>query len=373
MKIFFLCLSVSLFSTICFAQRIIPPKQISTELQSFFQHPSGELLTEIITSLDTDTSFMSKTDGHPPIIGFLTVALSKYENQGNFYKELSNKLKNIQDLVQYCLMLSQSKDTILNWAGHNASINDLRWGAFFASGDSRYLSKLVSEMEYCDRDDSLMLFLAGSSAKWSLCANARQYPEVKRYLENAKDTSSKSLRPHIEEALSSSPSDIKDKMIEVLKLFKRKLNPQKTDSLQALADYNSNGVQLHLALIGDKNFFEEWQKPKMPKISSQDTYKRGDNVFPIIIFASDGKDKNGNADLSYDIAIFKPDGTVYGKFEQLEIWKDAPAPVMHLVKQPINIRIENSDPLGIYKVHIRVYENIKKLNIDFDLAFRVIE
>ena len=372
MRNYFLLLSFLLLSTICYAQQDIPSRYYTGKFQDFYQHPSSTLLTDIINAIDNDTTASANPTGQAISIGFMVAAFEKFNSIGNPLQKLADNLKHSKALVQYSLMLSQRKDTIFNWVGHSPSINDMRWGAFFASGDTRYLSRLVYEMEYYDRDDSLKSSLTVASAKWSLCSNAIQFSEVKNYLENAKDTCNKYLRSQIEETLNSSPEDLRNKLFEKLKLFNNRHQPSDKDSLYAHIEYEKNGLYLHIALTNDHNFFGEWQKSKKPKISSVGIYTRGDNVFPIIIFSTDGKDENGNADLTYDIKIFKPDGTVYSNFKQLEIWKDAWSPAMHLVKQPINIRIKNSDPLGVYKVHVVVYENIKKLQVAFDLSFKVI-
>jgi len=145
------------------------------------------------------------------------------------------------------------------------------------------------------------------------------------------------------------------------------------DSLNAVESFNQNGLQLHFVLINDKEFIDKWEKPETPKISPIDTYKRGEDVIPIIIFSTDGKDSVGNANLTYDIKIVKPDGTIYGEFKQLEVWKDAPAPIMHLIKQPIDIHLEENDPIGIYKVQTTIYENVKKVRVNFELAFQVVK
>jgi len=361
------------FASISIAQHVIPSDKIGTELQSFYQHPSASLLTDIVQSIDADSSFLSKASSHPPIIGFLTVAFSRYKEEYDAYQSLAIQLKYAQDFVRFCLDLSQTKDTILNWTGHDASLNDLHWGGFFASGDSRYIDRIVSEMQYCERTDSLVLFLAGASAKWSLCSNAKNFPEVKERLEELLNSMPADLKSHIKETLNSSPNDLKNEMSESIKHYSDRDDNSEDGSLSAIKNYSDNGLELHFVLIGDRNFFEEWEKPETPKISPKESYKRGDELFPIIIFSTDGKDENGNANLTYDIKIIKPDGTVYGEFKQLEVWKDSPAPEMHLIKQPVTIRLEESDLLGIYKIESTVYENNKNQKIDFKLNFQVVE
>lgn len=348
-------------------------EKVGMEMQSFFKHPSPDLLTDIIKSIDSEEDFLSKSSSAYPFIGFITVALSKYPDKSVDFNNLSNELKYSKDLVKYCLKLSETKDTVLNWKGHEASINDLVWSGFFASGDTRYLDRLVSELKYCDMKDSLVLFLAGMSAKWSLCSNAINYPIVGEYLEQTLENRPPEIKVHIKELLNTMPEEIMKQMKEGVREIRKREKDKNSDTLCSIRNYDKDGLQIHYALIKDKNFFEEWKKPEVPKIISSDTYKKGEDVIPIIIFSTDGKDINGNADLSYDITITKPDGSQYGHFEQLELWKDEPAPVMHLVKQPIIIHIEKSDPVGIYKINSVVYENNKKVNVNFELSFQVVE
>lgn len=372
MKPIVLLLVLSLTS-ICFAQSASPQKNIGLEMQGFYQHPSPDLVIDIIKNIDGTKDFLSKSTSVFPYIGFMTVAFSKYPDKYEEFYKFSNGLNDSKELVQYCLKLSKIRDTVLNWQGHEPGINDLVWSGFFASGDTRYLDRLVSEMKYCDRKDSLKLFLTGISAKWSLCANAISYPLVKEYLEQTLEKGPPELKAHIKELLNTTPDVITEQMREGIREIKNNEKQNSPNQLCASRDYNKDGLQIHFLLIKDKNFFEEWKKPDLPTITFVDTYKRGEEVIPIILFSTDGKDDNGNADLTYDIKIVKPDGSTYGHFEQLEIWKDEPAPMMHLVRQPVVIHLEKNDPIGIYKISSVVYENNKKAKVNFDLSFQVAE
>jgi hypothetical protein len=370
-KLWLICLL--LLSAGCYAQNIIPPEKRGKVLQSFFTHPGSALFTDIILSMDNDNSVKNKEGLIAPLTGFITEGLCRYKNEREKYEKLGAQLKNIKNLYNDCLKLSLVKDTLLNWGGgHNASVNDLHWGGFFASGDTRYLDVLISEMKYSDSKD-LTLYLAAISAKWSLCSNAITYTQVKDYLESIKEKVHWELKPHLVEVLNSDPGAIKDEMMKGIRKIKGSGNSQNTDSLVAINTYEDNGLQLVFFVTGDVNFFTEWQKPDMPQISPVKTYKRGDDIFPIIIFGTDGKDDKGNADLTYDIDVKRPDGSIYGHFDQLIIWKDEPATMLYLAKQPLKIHIEKGDPAGIYRIEASVYENNKKVKINFSLAFKVEE
>jgi hypothetical protein len=147
---------------------------------------------------------------------------------------------------------------------------------------------------------------------------------------------------------------------------------QRPDSLRADSTYNKDGLMIIFTLIGDKGFFDQWAKPESPKIVSVDSFQLGQHVIPIIIFSTNAKDQKGNANLTYDIRIIRPDGEIYGHFENLTVWKDKPAPHMHLVEQPIDVGLEKTDPLGVYKIESVVYDNNKKVKVHFHLAFTVI-
>lgn len=337
---------VCLEASSTFSQALFPKQRISQEMQSFYQHPSRDLLDRLILSIDADSTFQGNENAHPPFIGFLATAFSSY--QPSSLQDLVDGLGPTRWLAGLSLDLSLTKDTILNWQEHSPTTNDLLWGGFFASGDKRYIHRLVSEMRFCDNTDSLMLMLTGFAAKWSLSSNSRQYTAVKTILEHYADDAPDHLLPHIHDALDSSPSELKERTVKQVRAFKDKLQNRQIDSVRAMFNYYKDSLQLHCFLIADKNFFQKWQKPDTPKIEPVGNYKRGDDVLPIVIFATNGKDENGNADLSYDIVVTKPNGAVYAKFEQLTIWKDLPAPVMELLQQPILIHIEADDPIGIY-------------------------
>jgi hypothetical protein len=77
--------------------------------------------------------------------------------------------------------------------------------------------------------------------------------------------------------------------------------------------------------------------------------------------------------LSYNITILKPDSTTYGKFENLSVFNGGSRVpgVMYLLNQPIDIGLEERDPLGIYRLQIEVSANGRKIMSFSDLAFEV--
>ena len=203
------------------AQYHIAKDRIGDEMQVFHRHQNPALLRALIFAMDEDDNLTTNSNSHPPLMGFLATAFVLYDSSMDDYISLSDSLSNAQQIVRIALVLSQTKDTILNWPFHSPAVNDMRWGAFFASGDTTYLSRLASELPLCENRDSLMLFLTGATAKWSLCSNARQYFEVKHYLQGYLEHATNALRPHLEEILTKSPSEMRKQMMDGLGRFKK--------------------------------------------------------------------------------------------------------------------------------------------------------
>ncbi|MGB5105268.1 MAG: hypothetical protein WBP29_08760 [Candidatus Zixiibacteriota bacterium] len=146
-----------------------------------------------------------------------------------------------------------------------------------------------------------------------------------------------------------------------------------TDSLVSQFNYDRDELSFVAALTNDTNFIRDWDKPETPKLRTEDTYRRGDYVYPLIILSTTINDKSGNPNLTYDISVTKPDGSIYGEYKKLRLWQDYPAPLTHLIQQPLIIRLEPVDPLGTYKVKMIVHENVREREIPFELSFRVVD
>lgn len=348
--------------------------KLTLQIQHYYLNPDPASLPKLIQMAD-NAGILPKRE--LSTLAFLSTAMSLARADSLSYLEaIHNTSSANKTFFQDCYRISSNVDPILNWPEHSARANDMMWAAFFASGDKRYLKRLVSEMRHCNEKDSVLIYVTGATAQWSLCANAKSDPKIAEYLNDIQKEVSPDLKILLKEALDGNPADFRMRMNETILQFKKDNTTTNSSNImtsKAQIDFDQNGLRGMFCLIDNKRFFDEWQKPDTPKISPVDTYKRGQDVFPIIIFSTDGKDSKGNADLSYDITIKKPDGSIYGHFEQLTIWKDAPAPTMHLVQQPINIRIEQSDPFGLYKVDIVIHENCKKIALPLHLAFLVQE
>ncbi len=86
---------------------------------------------------------------------------------------------------------------------------------------------------------------------------------------------------------------------------------------------SKNGFAAELFLTESAQFFEDWRKPETPKLTTlkKDKARRNVPIFTAILFADPGIDANGAADVTCDIVIRRPDGTVYGEQKDVVGWK----------------------------------------------------
>jgi hypothetical protein len=139
---------------------------------------------------------------------------------------------------------------------------------------------------------------------------------------------------------------------------------------------SKNGFGAQLFLTESAQFFEDWSKPETPKLTTLEKEKarRNTPVFTAILIVDPGTDASGAANVTCDIVVRKPDGTVYGEQKDVIGWKGkyiAPAHNLQLTEGRMGIRIEPKDPSGIYTVEAIVRDNIKKVKLPLKATFEI--
>jgi hypothetical protein len=172
---------------------------------------------------DEDEEAKKDSTRQMPIMGFFCVAFNRVKGDSIDLKNLIfNKYPN-NELLRQCYEISKDIEKIMTIDEHEPGINDFFWGAFFASGEQKYIERIAAELKYVTEKDSLMLYLAGSSAKWSLCSNAIQYPLVKSHLQKIREKVSADIRTQIDLLLKMEPGKVKEETINDVKEYKRRM------------------------------------------------------------------------------------------------------------------------------------------------------
>jgi len=139
---------------------------------------------------------------------------------------------------------------------------------------------------------------------------------------------------------------------------------------------SKNGFGANLVSVNEKNFFKVWNTPsKTVNIDVIDTIHREyELIFPIM-FGGCQTNKENKCNIVGDFLILAPDGSIYTDVKNILIFKDKPQPnhALNVSTEYIKIIIEKKDLLGKYKVKAHITDTIKKINLDIEKSFTVVD
>jgi hypothetical protein len=129
-----------------------------------------------------------------------------------------------------------------------------------------------------------------------------------------------------------------------------------------------------LLLTEDTKFFDDWNKPETPQLNTTERARRMVPLHTVLLFSNPGLDQSESADVTADITVRKPDGSIYADQKDLPCWKgkyQAPPFSLQLAQGRLGIRIEPNDPGGTYLVEVKIRDNIKKVELKLRKTFVV--
>ena len=99
-----------------------------------------------------------------------------------------------------------------------AFLNDEYWGAFFATGNSQFINKLVEQLIYWNERNDMDLFLVAVTAKWSLASVAQSDQTVREILEDPGRKDPTEVKQQIGDLLTAwDPTIFKDQAKEIIR------------------------------------------------------------------------------------------------------------------------------------------------------------
>jgi ketosteroid isomerase-like protein len=189
---------------------------VSSFAQTFYLNPRPDLIPDLFKALQP-TGLSEQPNAVPSFVGFFSEVFTANPGRLAQWQALIPKQEaSTRRLLYQALSISKASG-VLTIEGHSPAINDMYWGAFFASGRRTYLQKLVDQLRYWDERDDQMLFFAGASAKWSLSSNASSDSLVRTTLAGHTLTADQRTRAHIDELLRKGPAQVKQEMAEVVR------------------------------------------------------------------------------------------------------------------------------------------------------------
>lgn len=142
-----------------------------------------------------------------------------------------------------------------------------------------------------------------------------------------------------------------------------------TDNIRASGNF---GAQLWLT--ANATFSQDWRKPETPSIDPVEMVLRGQTVYTVIIFYGEAHTPAGLGNVSYDITILRPDGTVYNRRDSLVGFQNL-APTdereLQLGRNNVSINIGPDDPAGLYTVNVTVHDNVSRVDLPLKQTFVV--
>ncbi|OCB73997.1 hypothetical protein [Flavobacterium crassostreae] len=190
-------------------------RNFSEILQTYYLYKDKDLVDKTIDFVNHST--MSYKRLEPILTGFFGAL---FLNDKNVKKSFVKNIDKIEkpEIKELIMTLSSSDiDILYSKAKITTEYNDMNWASYFATGNVKYIDNIISNLPYENERADINLFLAGASAKWSLCSNANQDKLVKKHLESLKDKNE-----NMKEILNKEPQYFKDKMVEIIKVQKSK-------------------------------------------------------------------------------------------------------------------------------------------------------
>lgn len=183
----------------------------------YYRGPDPDIIEGTIVTLGKE-GLLDRASSVAPVLGFFTYVFAANPARVPDWKRVIDEQG---DATKKALLqaLELSHDPTRLFAGKSPSpeLNDARWGAFFATGDTAHVAALIAVLEHMDERKDRTLFLAAASAKWSLASNARRHDLVKTSLSAARVEEPASMQREIDDILSHDPDEIRAATVEVIR------------------------------------------------------------------------------------------------------------------------------------------------------------
>lgn len=231
------------------------------------------------------------------------------------------------------------------------------WYAYFATGESLHLERLVNVLPRLASDDKLENAI-GKAASWSLTSNARQFDSVRMALVKIGKTTEEPAKRLLWEILMDSEP-------------KTAVVTPASPGSRVPWDASEGDFEVSVVFTDKpRQFFAAWERPgKGVPISSTTHGVRGHPVVAVVLFKGCAKDRSGMCNLSVDFEFAKPDGSVYAGQKGVELWVKKPPPAEGLIELGtgyIGVVFEPEDPVGVYVLRTVVHD--RNSGIDLEIS-----
>jgi hypothetical protein len=184
-------------------------------IDTYYKDKNINLVSITISHLNSDT--LSYEENTPVLIGFYGEIFSKDTIIKSQILKNLEKIDNSDYKKVFEFLASTDIDTIYKYMELSPGYNDMLWSSFSASGNTKYIDKIIKNTELSSNREDINLFFTGGTAKWSLSSVARQDSVVKSHLLSLKDSI-----PIIDTILAKEPEYFNEEMTNMVNEQKMK-------------------------------------------------------------------------------------------------------------------------------------------------------
>ena len=131
-----------------------------------------------------------------------------------------------------------------------------------------------------------------------------------------------------------------------------------------------HGFGAALYLITDGEFFDRWDRPSPGatyQLNPVGELQRNQRFYTALLFSNALPRDDGVTEVSVDMTVLRPDGTVYASIPGLTGAKAPRGPNdLKLADSFLKITIEDKDPLGEYRVRAVVHDKVRGVSIPLE-------
>jgi hypothetical protein len=184
-------------------------RSLSDILQTYYLYKDKDLIEKTVEVLNSPQTEYKRFE--PVLIGFYGALFSTDTVVRNSFISTLSNVVNPDFKKLFNSLTTSNIDSIYSKTPLSPEYNDMNWASYFATGDVKFLDKILGNVSLAENRVDINLFLTGASAKWSLCSNSRQDNRVKDHLSGLKENK------NIKEILEKNPQKFRQEMIDVIK------------------------------------------------------------------------------------------------------------------------------------------------------------
>lgn len=202
------CMARSKPDLIASSKAITTNAQLQEWMTYYYLHPRPELTVSALHQLSRE-GLLLKANSRSPIAAFLAqLFVSNRDRARQWVFDLDAGVDDEKMMAALATWMAQTDDTVallgslatgssptvqdfvggllkgerppnfLEDAVTNPGFLDALWGSFFATGDERYVYRVISALPLLTIKDDAQKLVLGGAARWSLTSNAAQHSRV---------------------------------------------------------------------------------------------------------------------------------------------------------------------------------------------------